>query len=287
MLHTIPILPHVARVSDVGRSNVWQETLRPGTLCNFSIMALRSTRSYAPIPSMDNTVACASASVINRTACPTQSVPALVDNANWNGEQTDSTVFPNCLAKVFAINLRKLVPVATPRAPPSFFCRAVIVADMNALTLIVASQFVRHLRLRGTTIAELPGRPNRLSTSRLYTLLVLKRSQKEHWTNTDRTNLHRGREVWCVFEKSGWGSLTCATGLFSCNSLAALCVLQQFKPLTTSKSVRPQCQLVPANRTTCVSRLPTQLCNVRGELSRNTPSDGLARNMDNFSTWGS
>ena len=93
-------------------------------------MALRSTWSYAPTQSIDNAVACASASVINLTACPTQSVPALVDNANWNWEQTDSTVFPNCLAKVFAINLRKLVPVAIPRVPPSFF---VIVADMNAL----------------------------------------------------------------------------------------------------------------------------------------------------------
>ena len=77
MLHTITILPHVARGSDVGRSNEWQETSE---------------------------------------AWDTM----LVDSANWNGEQTDSTVFPNCLAKVFAINLRKLVPVAIPRAPPSF-----------------------------------------------------------------------------------------------------------------------------------------------------------------------
>ena len=83
----------------------------------------------------------------------------------------------------------------------------------------------------------------------------------------------------------------------------ALCILQQFKPLTTSKWVRPQCQLVPQENhilwacgttTTAPIRTlsthvplpqcpqPTLLCNVRGELSRNTPSDGLARNMENL-----
>ena len=95
MLHTIPILPHVARGSDVGRSNEWQDTSEAWDTV---------TWSHAPIPSMDNAVACASASVINLRTCPTQSVPALVDNANWNGEQTQlsfQTVWPKSSRSIF------------------------------------------------------------------------------------------------------------------------------------------------------------------------------------------
>ena len=72
-----------------------------------------------------------SRSVARRIACPTQSVPARVDNANWNGAQTLSTSAPNCLAKDFATSLRNQVPVAIPRTPPSFFDNAVMVANMN------------------------------------------------------------------------------------------------------------------------------------------------------------
>ena len=83
------------------------------------------------MPSMDNTVARGSASVAARSACPTQSTPARVDNVNWNGAQVRSTSFMNCLANVFATNWRKEVPVAIPRTPPSFLDKAVIVAVMK------------------------------------------------------------------------------------------------------------------------------------------------------------
>ena len=42
--------------------------------------------------------------------CPTQSVPARVDKANWNGAQLDSTCSKNCLANG--------IPVTMPRTPP-------------------------------------------------------------------------------------------------------------------------------------------------------------------------
>ena len=48
---------------------------------------------------------------------PTRSVPALVDNANWNGEQTDSTVLANCRAGHLATSLLKAMPVAIPLTP--------------------------------------------------------------------------------------------------------------------------------------------------------------------------
>ena len=66
-------------------------------------------------------------------AWPTQSVPARVERANWNGAQAASTALPNCFANVLATNLRKDVSVAIPRTPPSCFFSAVIVAAMNAL----------------------------------------------------------------------------------------------------------------------------------------------------------
>ena len=62
---------------------------------------------------------------------PTQSVPALVDKANWNGEHTVSTVLPNCRAKHLATSLLKAIPVAIPLTPPSGFCNAVMVATMS------------------------------------------------------------------------------------------------------------------------------------------------------------
>ena len=74
-----------------------------------------------PMPSMDNTVHVGFASVTARIACPTQSVPARVDNANWNGAQIASTAFPNWRANVLATKLRKEMPVAMPRTPPSGF----------------------------------------------------------------------------------------------------------------------------------------------------------------------
>ena len=95
-------------------------------------MALLWTWSYAPMASIDNTVAALFASISERIAWPTQSVPALVDKANWYGAHVASTALPNCRAIVLATNLLKVVPVAIPRTPPSGFWRAVIVAAMNA-----------------------------------------------------------------------------------------------------------------------------------------------------------
>ena len=46
------------------------------------------------------------ASVKARITCPTQSVPALVEKANWNGAHARSTSLMNCLATLFATNLR-------------------------------------------------------------------------------------------------------------------------------------------------------------------------------------
>ena len=56
-----------------------------GILLNLVNMAARNTGSCAPIPSTLMMVSLWSASIEARTTCPTQSVPALVDNANWNG----------------------------------------------------------------------------------------------------------------------------------------------------------------------------------------------------------
>ena len=59
-----------------------QQFFHHGTSYNFDIMALLKTWSHSPMPSMDSTVAVGSASVKALIACPTQSVPARVDNAN-------------------------------------------------------------------------------------------------------------------------------------------------------------------------------------------------------------
>ena len=88
-----------------------------------------------PTPSMDRTVHSGSASVIALMVWPTQSVPARVERANWNGAHTASTAFPNWRASVLATNLRKAVPVAIPRTPPSSFWSAVMEAAMNALVM--------------------------------------------------------------------------------------------------------------------------------------------------------
>ena len=109
----VDLMLHIARGSDVGHSNEWQETSE-----DWDTVQLFHHGAAEHMVARANAAACASASIINLTTCLTQSVPTLIDNANWNGEQTDSTVFPNCLAKVFAINLRKLVPVAEPSSSP-------------------------------------------------------------------------------------------------------------------------------------------------------------------------
>ena len=126
-------------------------------------MELQDTWSYAPTPSTDSTVASGSASVANLTACPTQSTPARVDSANWNGAHVSLTAVLNCLASVFATNRLKDDPVAMPQTPPSFFRSAVIVANMKDWVAggVLA---VAKLPLQKSTKREFPRRPNRLST---------------------------------------------------------------------------------------------------------------------------
>ena len=75
------------------------------------MVELRQIWSYAPIRSMERTVKSSCLSVTVLITWPTQSVPALVDKANWKGAQVSSTWSINCLARVFA----------TTR-PPSRFC---------------------------------------------------------------------------------------------------------------------------------------------------------------------
>ena len=54
---------------------------------------------------------------------PTQSVPALVDTANWNGEQIDSTVLANCRARYLATSVRKTMRNSSDN--PSGLCNVV------------------------------------------------------------------------------------------------------------------------------------------------------------------
>eukprot|EP00973_Karenia_brevis_P045448 6294749-Karenia_brevis.AAC.1 len=61
-----------------------------GTAANLLSIASLRTWSYAPTPSMLSKVALSSSCVKRRTAWPTQSVPALVESANWKGEQAFS-----------------------------------------------------------------------------------------------------------------------------------------------------------------------------------------------------
>ena len=88
-------------------------------------------RWYAPTPPIGRRVAHGSMSVTDRTACPTQSMAACVDNANWNGAHTASTSLLNCFARDLPINPRKMVPVATLLTPPSFFWPAVTIGKVS------------------------------------------------------------------------------------------------------------------------------------------------------------
>ena len=58
-----------------------------------------------------------------RKRCPTQSVPALVDSAYWNGAHSLSNCFMCCLIKILATNRLNELPVTMPRTPPSGLVR--------------------------------------------------------------------------------------------------------------------------------------------------------------------
>ena len=98
-------------------------------------IAERNTWSYAPIPSTVRIVAFGFASVAARSRCPTQSVPARVDKAYWNGAHSASNTFMNCLASVLATSRRTVQPVAIPLTPPFGFVSAVNRAPINAVPI--------------------------------------------------------------------------------------------------------------------------------------------------------
>ena len=81
--------------------------------------------SYASTPSTLRTLSSGSVCVRKRTMCPTQSVPARVERANWNGEHAASISSPNCLASVLATTRRNEAPATMPRTPSSSFRKAV------------------------------------------------------------------------------------------------------------------------------------------------------------------
>ena len=116
MLHAILVLPLVTSRLAVGRTHKWEQSSGFRGACSTWRSDARDRKPRSP--SMDKTVASGFASVTARTACPTQSTPALVERANWKGEQASSTSLP-------------LVPVAVPRTLPSRFCSAVMEANMK------------------------------------------------------------------------------------------------------------------------------------------------------------
>ena len=65
----------------------------------------------------------------------TQSVPALVDNADWNGWVGASSNFENCWATVLAITRRRTSPTTMPLTPPSGFCHAISLPNLMARTI--------------------------------------------------------------------------------------------------------------------------------------------------------
>ena len=145
-------------------------------------------------------MACASASVINLTACPPQSGPALVDNANWNGEQTDSTVF-----QLSGQSLRDQFSETCSCCNTANPTICTIVADRNALhtdygisaraASAAAEQQLQNFQVVQTDSQHLVCTPSCSTRSTGQTLT---------------------EQICIESENSGWISLT--SGLFSCNS---------------------------------------------------------------------
>ena len=130
--HAGLIFPHTTHWLGVCCADEREQPCKLGTLCNFFRKALRYTWSFAPMPSIDETVVIGFASVSALIAWATQSVPARVERATWNWAHVASTAFPNWRANVLATSQRNEVPVAMLGTPPSGFCKAVMVAAMNA-----------------------------------------------------------------------------------------------------------------------------------------------------------
>ena len=84
------------------------------------------------MPSTERIFKLGLASVAALSMCPTQSVPALVDRAYWNGAHSFSNAFMNCFASALATKRRSVQPVAMPLIPPSGFDNAVSRALVDA-----------------------------------------------------------------------------------------------------------------------------------------------------------
>ena len=89
-----------------------------------------------------------------------------------------STSLLNCFATDLATNLRNVVPVAIPRTPPSFFCRAVSVAIVKQCIALRGTVLPNQL-LRGPTIEGFPHRRGKPSTFRSCSPQVLGLTQLE------------------------------------------------------------------------------------------------------------
>ena len=91
--------------------------------------------SNAPTPSIETNVLRPSSSVSALTMRETQSVPAFVERANWNGEQASSKSSAYCWASVRATPLRKVSPATIPLTRPSSLLRAVKQPSRRASTI--------------------------------------------------------------------------------------------------------------------------------------------------------
>ena len=69
------------------------------------------------MPSTLRMVASGSESVAARSMCPTQSVPARVDNAHWNGAHSASNSEANCFARVLATSRQRTSSCNAPHTP--------------------------------------------------------------------------------------------------------------------------------------------------------------------------
>ena len=132
----------------------------------------RKTRSYAPLPSTLRIVAFGFESIAARSKCPTQSVPALVDSANWNGAHSASNTFMNCFANVLATRRRRVQPVAIPLTPPLGFVSAVSRGSMQSQSRL-ALCLVRADCTLPTTVPVCQSRPASTSNARTYNFPAL------------------------------------------------------------------------------------------------------------------
>ena len=134
------------------------------------------------MPSTFNTVALGSWSVAALSKCPAQSVPTLVESAYWKGEHSSSKSFGKCFTNVLPTTRLRVVPVAMPRTPPSFFAMAVNLALIT--TLAITSGTVASVKLLSASI----------SNSIECVGIVQQHSQVLVWRGPARRRLHTAQQ---------------------------------------------------------------------------------------------